>query len=67
MRWLSDHADELGIEPARIAVVGEQSTGGGPVVARQILLFPMLDDRNTTPEPEIVPFATWSYDDNATG
>jgi acetyl esterase/lipase len=39
----------------------------GPVVARQILLYSMLDDRNTTPDPEIVPFAGWSYDDNATG
>jgi acetyl esterase/lipase len=80
LRWLSDHADELGVDPARIAVMGDSAGGGlaaavallardrsGPVVARQILLYPMLDDRNTTPDPEIVPFAGWSYDDNATG
>jgi acetyl esterase/lipase len=80
LRWLSDHADELGVDPARIAAMGDSAGGGlaaavalldrdrsGPVVARQILLYPMLDDRNTTPDPEIVPFAVWSYDDNATG
>lgn len=27
----------------------------------------MLDDRNTTPDPHIAPFAAWSYDDNITG
>jgi acetyl esterase/lipase len=78
--WLSDDADELGVDLARIAVMGDSAGGGlaaavallardrsGPVVARQILLYPMLDDRNTTPDPEIVPFAGWRYDDNATG
>lgn len=39
----------------------------GPAIAKQILIYPMLDDRNTTPDPELVPFATWTYDDNATG
>jgi acetyl esterase/lipase len=27
----------------------------------------MLDDRTTTPDPYIAPFAGWSYDDNITG
>jgi acetyl esterase/lipase len=27
----------------------------------------MLDDRNTAPDPELAPFALWTYDDNATG
>lgn len=27
----------------------------------------MLDDRTTTPDAEIEPFALWSYDDNVTG
>jgi len=39
----------------------------GPAVARQLLIYPMLDDRTTTPDPYIAPFAGWSYDDNATG
>ena len=80
LRWLHDHAAELGVDPARIAVMGDSAGGGlaagvtllardrgGPAVAHQILIFPMLDDRTTTPDPELVPFATWNYEDNATG
>jgi len=78
--WLAEHATELEIDLARIAVMGDSAGGGlaaavallsrdrkGPAIARQILVFPMLDDRNTTPDPEIAPFAVWSYDDNITG
>jgi acetyl esterase/lipase len=35
-------------------------------VARQILIYPMLDDRNQTPDPGLAPFATWTYDNNYT-
>lgn len=78
--WLVAHAAELGVDPARIAVMGDSAGAGlaaavallardrgGPALARQILLMPMLDDRNTTPDPELVPYAAWSYDDNTTG
>lgn len=78
--WLASHAGELGIDPDRIAVMGDSAGGGlaagvailsrdrqGPTVAQQLLIYPMLDDRTTTPDPHIVPFAGWSYDDNATG
>jgi acetyl esterase/lipase len=78
--WLVEHADELGVDPARIAVMGDSGGGGvaaslaiyardqkGSAFAKQILIYPMLDDRNTTPDPELVPFLTWSYDDNITG
>jgi hypothetical protein len=34
-------------------------------VARQLLIYPMLDDRTTIPDPYIAPLAGWSYDDNA--
>jgi acetyl esterase/lipase len=77
--WLAGHAAELGIDPGRIAVMGDSAGGGlaagvailsrdrkGPAVARQLLIYPMLDDRTTTPDPYIAPFAGWSYDDNAT-
>jgi acetyl esterase/lipase len=80
LQWLADHAVELGVDPARIAVMGDSGGGGlaaavalisrdrkGPAIARQILIFPMLDDRTTTPDPELAPFALWSYDDNITG
>jgi acetyl esterase/lipase len=79
LQWLVEHADELRVDPARIAVMGDSAGGGlaaGVVllardrsvpVARQILVYPMLDDRTTTPDPELAPFAAWSYDDNYTG
>jgi acetyl esterase/lipase len=78
--WLADHAAELGIDAARIAVMGDSAGGGlaagvallardrgGPALARQILIYPMLDDRNTVPDESLVPFLTWTYDDNVTG
>ncbi|KUN58093.1 alpha/beta hydrolase [Streptomyces canus] len=59
--WLSEHAEELGIDPARIVVAGA-SAGGGlaagvtllardlgtPAIAAQMLICPMLDHRNTS-------------------
>ena len=79
LRWLADHAAELGVDPARIAVMGDSGGGGvgagaailardtGVALARQILIYPMLDDRNTVPDPYIAPTATWTYDMNYTG
>jgi acetyl esterase/lipase len=79
LRWLHDHATELGVDRNRIAVMGDSAGGGmaaaltilarergGPKIARQILLMPMLDDRTRTPDPYIAPYALWSYDDSAT-
>jgi acetyl esterase/lipase len=40
---------------------------GGPALASQILVFPMLEDPTTTPGPEIAPVAMWTTDDNITG
>jgi acetyl esterase/lipase len=40
---------------------------GGPAIAQQLLIYPMLDDRPRPPGPELRPFLTWSYDDNVTG
>ena len=61
LKWLSTHADELGVDPNRIAV-GGSSSGGGLAAASalltrdrgevplvfQFLLAPMLDDRTVT-------------------
>jgi len=58
LEWLHDYAPALGVDPARIAVMGESAGGGHaallalkardmgkiPLVA-QILIYPMLDDR----------------------
>ena len=79
LAWLTEHSAELGVDPRRIALLGESAGGGlaaatallardrGLSVAKQILIYPMLDDRTTTPDPALAPFAIWSYDDNYTG
>ena len=78
LTWLLGHASDVGVDPARVAVMGD-SGGGAPaagaailardrgvVLARQILVYPMLDDRNQIPDPERAAFLTWTYDDNYT-
>jgi acetyl esterase/lipase len=60
--WTAENTDLLGIDPDRIAIGGTSAGGGlaagtallardrgGPALAYQLLLSPMLDDRNTTP------------------
>ena len=62
LRWLADHAADLGVDPARIAVAGQSAGGGlaaatallardrgGPALRFQLLDIPELDDRLTTP------------------
>lgn len=78
--WLADNASSLGVDPARIAVMGDSAGGGlaagvallardrgGPAIAAQLLIYPMLDDRAQTPDRDLLPFLTWTYDDNVTG
>ena len=80
LQWVMDHASQLGIDKRRIAVMGE-SAGGGlaaglallardrklePPLARQILGYPMLDDRNTETVAKDV-ITLWNEEDNATG
>jgi acetyl esterase/lipase len=80
LRWLVANAADRGVDPARIAIMGDSGGGGvaaslaiyardqgGPAIAKQLLIYPMVDDRNTTPDPELVDFVTWTYEDNATG
>lgn len=41
---------------------------GSPIFSKQILIYPMLDDRNLVEDPELVPHCPlWSYVDNKTG
>jgi acetyl esterase len=56
LAWVADHADEVGVDPARIAVAGDSSGGnlaaavalmardrGGPAIALQVLVYPVID------------------------
>lgn len=79
LEWMLEHAAEHGVDPARVAVMGDSGGGapaaGAAILARdrgirlksQILIYPMLDDRNTEPDPELASTAVWTYDDNYTG
>lgn len=62
LRWMADSAASLNVDRTRLAVAGTSSGGGltaaltllardrgGPEIAFQMPLHPMLDDRNTTP------------------
>ena len=65
LRWMFQHATELGVDPARIAV-GGASAGGGlaaglvllardrgeMAVVFQLLIYPMIDDRDATASSE---------------
>lgn len=59
--WTVEHAAELGVDPARVAVGGDSAGGGlaagvallardrgGPALALQLLNYPALDDRLAT-------------------
>jgi acetyl esterase/lipase len=79
LRWLLDHAAELGVDPARVAIMGDSAGGAiaagvailardqGIALARQLLVFPMLDDRTTQPNPHLEGVITWTHDFNLTG
>jgi acetyl esterase len=55
LRWVADHADEIGADPGRIAVGGDSAGGnlaaavalrardGGPPLAGQLLVYPNTD------------------------
>lgn len=79
LTWLVEHALELGLDLGRVAIMGDSAGGGIAAsvailardrnvnLAKQILIFPMLDDRNMGPNPSLEPFLTWTYDNNFTG
>ncbi|CAG9996207.1 unnamed protein product [Clonostachys byssicola] len=60
--WIQAHAAKLNIDPNRLAIMGESAGGGlaaaiailardrkmDPPLAKQILIYPMLDDRTVT-------------------
>ena len=80
LKWLHANAQELGVDPARIAVGGESAGGGlaaglallardrGEVkIAHQQLIYPMIDDRPLAdPHPYTGEFI-WTHDSNRFG
>lgn len=80
LRWTIDHADELGIDRARIGVYGPSAGGGLAAglalmvrdrgetpLAFQLLESPMLDDRQQSPSSRIEGLPVWSRDANQFG
>jgi acetyl esterase/lipase len=79
--WLLEHARELGVDRARVAVMGDSAGGGlaaavsilareaGIALARQILVYPMLDDRPAAHDARPEPYVTWprAWNDTAWG
>lgn len=62
LQWVASHAEELKIDPAKIAVGGGSAGGnlaaavslmardrGGPEVAFQLLIYPVIDEKCETP------------------
>ena len=81
LKWLFAHADELGVEPARIAIGGPSGGGGLTAglgllardrkevqVAYQLLIYPMIDDRNATAAAHaITDPRVWNRESNRLG
>lgn len=80
--WLNQNAKAFNVDPARIAVTGESAGGGiaagvalkardeglSPPLAKQILIYPMLDDRNNKPIEALEALQpVWAVADNITG
>ncbi|MDP9705785.1 MULTISPECIES: alpha/beta hydrolase [Rahnella] len=80
--WMTAQAEALGIDPAHIGVMGDSAGAGlaaslalltrdrgGPTLAFQNLMYPMLDDRTVTdpnPNPVTGEFS-WTREDNRFG
>jgi acetyl esterase/lipase len=79
--WTVEHAGDLGVDPARMVVNGPSAGGGlaagvallardrgGPELLGQLLVSPMLDDRNeTVSSHQIDGVGVWDRGSNDTG
>lgn len=79
--WTAQHAADLNVDPDRIVIAGASAGGGlaaavalmardrgGPALFGQMLLCPMLDDRNDTPSAfQMAGLGVWGQADNAFG
>ena len=82
LRWMYDHASQLGLDRSRIALTGESAGGGHAallaITARdrgeipiifEALVYPMLDDRTggVVKEPAHIATVGWSASENQYG
>jgi acetyl esterase/lipase len=81
LSWTAAHAGELGFDPARLVTVGGSAGGGlaagitlmardhgGPAIAAQVLMYPMLDEHNdTVSSRQIDGIGIWDHTSNNTG
>jgi acetyl esterase/lipase len=79
--WMAANADELGFDPDKLIIAGASAGGGlaagvalkardeaGPKLAAQVLIYPMLDDRNeTVSSHQINGVGVWDRGSNDTG
>jgi acetyl esterase/lipase len=81
LTWTAEHAAELGIDPTRLVIAGGSAGGGlaagttlmardrgGPDLLGQVLIYPMIDDRNDTVSAhQIDGEGVWDRTSNETG
>lgn len=79
--YAAEHAEGLGFDPARLVIAGTSAGGGlaagvallardrgGPALAGQVLMCPMIDDRNeTVSSHQIDGVGVWDRGSNDTG
>lgn len=79
--WMGENLERLGVDPARLIVEGASAGGGiaagialtardrrGPSLAGQVLIYPMLDDRDATiSSAQIDGVGTWDRSSNIMG
>ena len=79
--WMIEHSDELGIDADRVIIAGQSAGGGlaaslallvrdrqGPALAGQLLMCPMLDDRNDSVSVrQMSGLGVWDQISNRTG
>jgi acetyl esterase/lipase len=78
LTWVSQNVSKFNIDPSRIAVMGDSARGGlaagvsllardrslQPPLAKQILIYPMLDDRSERDLDSVSQYVIWHNDDN---
>jgi acetyl esterase/lipase len=81
LEFMAEHAEELGIDPSLMFVAGMSAGGGiaaglallardrgGPVLAGQLLMCPMLDERNSSESSrQYSGLGLWDRESNDTG